>query len=467
MQHSYAFWRRHEVLGFARSLLSPSVTALFMLFATGLILFLSVWYASQPHAASFSLMMGKHWRDLLVLLVAFLLGGFAFAGLGHRGWREVINTLKISFADVGGYVVAFLLLAVALIFWVVSEGATHSGSAESSKGIGYFIQHDPGGIFAVFMGFLTVAGFAFTLHDLRQIRRTITSFPDLIDRLCNMLDKDSNNEPAQIVCYTPSLGFIALSESDFERFSQSIRTPKGRKPRAEMICLHEKDLEEWHQLFVDRETRRGKVSPELATGATDAAKEIIEALNISVKEREGQKQRIREKGKIAVKRLPFDFMPGYYVFISRTRAIVVAPLNLPFPKGAPKDKQQSLPTVHMIGFETNDRGIINDLQNLYHSYRTLPSGFIAEVSEKVHADKFKSWAEGPEISKLMHALTLQFDSARGAGVELSRGKQACEHGEYTKYLGDGDKMKGARVEVLFRVMLHEEERESANAGNNA
>src|SRR5207253_40641 len=95
-----------------------------------------------------------------------------------------------------------------------------------------------------------------------------------------------------------------------------------------------------------------------------------------------------------VKELPFEFMPGYYFFVGRKRAIVVAPLNLPFPKGAPQVQQEGLPTVQMIGFETNDRGIIHDLQVLYRTYRRLPSAFIAKVTEVVKTSEVEA-SNGP------------------------------------------------------------------------
>jgi len=154
----------------------------------------------------------------------------------------------------------------------------------------------------------------------------------------------------------------------------------------------------------------------------------------------------------AVKRLPHDFMPGYYFFYNSQRAIVVAPLNLPSPKGSPPTKLQeggsSGPTVHMIGFETNDRGIIRQLAEVYKDYAKLPSDYLAEHSETMDFSDVQ--AAGDSHDKKFGSI----------GQELIKQSQerAKAHSSYTP----GNTVQ---LEILFRAMYHQKIEKKPEAGS--
>jgi hypothetical protein len=418
---------------------------------------------------SFTWSYGKTTISFLLLFLAGGASGLLLFGMAQSGWKESASCFWVSVKQTGILlgIIGFALLS--FLIWIASAWV----SSETKQH--YLNQHDPGGIFAAFMGVVTIVGFAFTLHDLREMRRRITTFPDLIDRLTTMLKRAKGDEVVRFLAYTPALGFIALEDNEFNDFYRALLTTadsKNRRP-VDMICLSQRDLVDWHNLFIGRRTRRkkfadslpgeggapvkpatpGVVDPNLAAAATKMSENIIRLVSDETPTSNDEEPRI--------KRLPFDFLPGYYFFVTSDRAIVVAPLQLPFPKGAPKAGQQSRGTVQMLGFETNDRAIIRDLGDLHESFKELPSSYIAEYSSApVTAIDFEDWCKDPaNCQNAIEKLLPQFAAAKGPLSKEATEEDRRRHQDYGKYLTK-DKVGGTKLEVIFRVSLKEEAPES-------
>lgn len=420
----------------------------------------------------------RHHPDALILFfLGVIIGTLGCMVALQKGFRELTNHLWVPLKEPGFYILVVIALAVAVLFFVLSAELTTPLHPDATGFLGV-LQHDPGGLFAIFMGLLTVVGFALTLQSLAEIRRTITSFSDLIFRLNRMLSRAQEGEVVRMLCYTPSLGYIALDDREFSSFSAKLKEPlPNDRPRAEMICLNKQALEDWHRLFVGRRTRRknvdrvddhpvgssgiktlGQVSGAVAAAATDRGNGIVKALRDRAEDPEG-----------AVKRLPLEFMPGYYFFFSEDRAIVVAPLYLPFGKGAPKSIQKGLPPVaDMIGFETNDRGMIGDLRLLYDVYHHLPSTYVAEVREPVKGSDYEQWIRSDRIKEIMENLLVQFNVARGkTPIGQTTNDDDKERAQYYgEYLRDEKWLPNTKLEVLFRVMLVEEDPDRRESSPN-
>ena len=409
----------------------------------------------------------SHVRSSIIFSLVFAAGGLfgvLFSNVGKSGLREGASCFWVSIRDSTILIATAAFLVFALVIWWFSAWA--NGDPGHGR---HLIQHDPGGIFAAFMGFVTIVGFAFTLHDLRELRRRITTFPDLIDRLSFMLNEVDGDDVVRVLAYTPALGYIALEDSEFQSFYATLlRRKKNGKPCAEIVCLNEKDLADWHNLFIGRRTRRkkldkedhpgtqpvplqirdGEVNEKLAAAATKKGEQILKHLI---------DDDVLDPAEPQIKRLPFEFLPGYYFFLTADRAIVVAPLQLPFPKGAPKRTQKNLRgTVQMLGFETNDRAIIRDLSDLYETYQSLPSSYVAECTEDVLATNLETWCNNPQnTTRAMQTLIQQFTAASNeraarSAAEITRNKDYC------KFLTEEDgKLKPANLEVTFRVALKE------------
>jgi hypothetical protein len=421
--------------------------------------------ASPWHSLVDSSHLIRNFKFLLVFILGGLFG-MLFSAVGRSGWSESAGGLWLSARRTG--------LTLGLVGFILLSGFVWWGSAwidaENKKILmGHLIQHDPGGLFAAFMGLVTIIGFAFTLHDLREMRRRITTFPDLIGRLNKMLKELGDDDVVRFLAYTPSLGYIALEDRDFNEFYQALfKLDANNKPRVDMVCLSKKDLTEWHDLFIGRRTRRkkfdntgrvtgggaqkpakpGSVDKNLANHATLEGEHIVDFI---------AREAVHSNDQSRVSRLPFEFLPGYYFFVSSERALVVAPLQLPFPKGAPKSAQENRGTVQMLGFETNDRAIIRDLTDLHESYKQLPSSYVAEHIEVIKGDEFPAWCQpsSPHWQAAVDSLLQQYRVASGtvAAAENNEGETTLflDYGKYLK-----DKLADTKMEVTFRLTLKEE-----------
>lgn len=411
--------------------------------------------------------MRAHLYEMVCLFVIFLLGSLftaLYSSVERSGWKEAVSCFLVPMKLSLGLTL-FLLLS--LLVWVLSAW----GNEGKLEGPLHLVQKDPGGIFAAFMGLVTIVGFALTLHDLRETRRRITSFPDLIERLIDMMSRPGK-EKIKFLAYTPALGYIALEDREFQRFYDAVRgTGSKALPQLDMICLNKQDLEGWHNLFIGRRTRRKRyggpesvtddsklkpttskyVEPDLAQDATDMGEAIVDDL----------RRRQYGDGELAVKRLPFEFLPGYYFFVGSDRAIVVAPLQLPFPKGAPPVDGEGTRTVQMLGFETNDREIIHNLADVYDSYKALPGSYIAEHSAVMTADKLIHWCGDcsdknpvqPDCKVALADVLRQFQIACGASApdRNSQPEKDLRRDYFEKKLLDKDALTKTEVEVMLRV----------------
>jgi len=413
-----------------------------------------------------------HWESLIAGGLAFLLGGLSgvfLSGVGQVGWKESVSCFSGSILRTGYLFVVLVVVFVSGMIWFFSAWV----NTETKK---YFLNfHDPGGVFAAWMGLITIVGFAFTLHDLREMRRRITTFPDLIDRLTAMLLRARRGKDSvHFLAYTPALGYIALEDEEFRSFDNALHDRgSGLLPPVDMVCLSKEGLEEWHNLFIGRRTRRknfggasggaaaptlkpakrGVVDPSLAQAATDEGEAIVRNLV-------NESRRAKEEPR--VKRLPFEFLPGYYFFVSSDRAIVVAPLQLPFPKGAPRKDDKERGEVQMLGFETNDRSIIRDLKRTYESYKDLPSSYIAEKSKSISPAEFEGWCNGTDSDFCrgqIQELFEQYKVAKGPDAPtVSDEKMKTLYEDYKDYLSP-QKLARTTLELTFRLSLKEEAHE--------
>jgi hypothetical protein len=435
----------------------------------------------------FSTLVPGHVNGAVAFLLVFCAGacfGMFCSGVARAGWQETASCFWTPITRTWILIPGAGVLILSFLFWISSAWI----SDDHTK-LRHLVQHDPGGLFAAFMGLVTILGFAFTLHDLREMRRRITTFPDLIDRLTVMLSSRGSDD-VRFLCYTPALGYIALEDSEFKKFYDAMRgTTAQDMPRLDMICLNKNDLADWHNLFQKRRTRRkrfespdtsgnaprqndnapkqktsmpGLVDAPLAAAATKVGERIVTDM-IEEFDLAGEKEP-------RLKRLPFEFLPGYYFFVSSSRAIVVAPLQLPFPKGAPRTPQQGKGTVQMLGFETNDRSIIHDLVEFYDSYKALPSSYIAQCTAVMDADQVTGWCQNtlqaaakanstlprfPSSQAALEDMLRQFRVAAGITPDTPFPEEKTLREDYKPYI-DTANLAQTKLEVMFRVSLSQE-----------
>ncbi|NER23677.1 MAG: hypothetical protein F6J96_23835 [Symploca sp. SIO1C2] len=359
--------------------------ALIALLAIGFLLVLiSTWIAqgfTSPNWAT--LIEDLHFYTGLILGT---LGGIILTivviQLANRGSSYWVKPL-VSGLKEWPFLLALCLSIFSLAVCIVLSHAIVGENEISFLNIMKPVYENPGGIFAVLTGLATLYGVGLTLQGLWELRRTISSFSELIDRVERMTQKATDKNPLHILAYTPAIGYLAQPESDWIRFSEALKKQPTGQPIAKITCLREQDLKIWHRLFVGRRTLKGEISKLSADEATNAGQGLIDNLTKDNSNREVRK---------GVRRLPSSFMPGYYLFFTRERAIIVAPLFLPFPKGVPSMPEQ-LPTVQMIGLETQDRAIIRDIEQMYYYYSNLPESLLGESTAQLQCEAIKQWLE--------------------------------------------------------------------------
>lgn len=350
---------------------------------------ISSWIASTPNISRipplFSLLKE---REIFIFALGFfasLILCISLAILANKGFSQWIDPLIHGIRS-RSFLLALTISTIIFFFCVIVVKIILLKHQKGMAGVVELIDNDPGGIFAILTGLATLYGVLLTLQSVREVRRTIGSFSDLIDRIEKMAKTATHNNPLHILAYTPAIGYLAQPDLDWNKFSEAVRRRPAGKPITKFTCLRESDLEIWHRLFTGRTTLKGKVTLENSDRATRAGEGLINELI-----RDASNEEVPNM----VHRLPANFMPGYYLFFTRERAIIVAPLFLPFPKGAPT-QQENIPTVQMIGLETQDRAIIRDINQIYNYYSQLPQSPLGEATIKVNQQDIQNWIENPD-----------------------------------------------------------------------
>jgi hypothetical protein len=204
--------------------------------------------------------------------------------------------------------------------------------------------------------------FSFHVLFLRQTwkgeRRTdaVSSFKDLMERLIELMESTPAGQSIRCLAYTPAIGFMAESESLWEKLRNCIYE---KAAQIEMVCLKDDDLESWHGRFEGKKTARpgGLIDAPLIQKATDASKELL--------------FRLGEERRAPVQKA-FDELPGFYLFANWKRAIIVAPVGIPLLRkagGASAAKKPATEKVEMFGLDTNVPQIVQDAYSTFYRFR--------------------------------------------------------------------------------------------------
>jgi hypothetical protein len=346
----------------------PAISA-FVITAVVLIA-ISMWIAHDKPRVQWrlQLMHRNFWLGFFGGLIASSLAYF----LAWKGSADFRGHARAAFANWAFVSYAILSTAAVGLSIYLATAIVPDPQRSHWESFWTHVAKEPGGFFALVTGLPTLCFLALAVQQLREIRRTISSFSELIDRVCDMAKKATGANPIRILAYTPAVGYLARPDSEWHQFYSAIckKDKRTGKPIAEIICLRGSHLKVWHELFVERTTSRGKINLAMSRQATASAEGLLEIL----------KKDDDNNACDTVHRLPTDFMPGYYFFFTKDRAIIVVPLFLPLPSSAPKVEQKKLPTVQMIGFETADRALVQDVEQMYDYYKELSKSHLPQTN---------------------------------------------------------------------------------------
>jgi len=266
-------------------------------------------------------------------------------GASTTGWVERnVLPFRDSLTRRSFIISTTLALSLAIVIVLLTTGFS----------FGELIKN-PGGLFAIVSGVATFIGVYITLQSIHELRQTISSFPELVDRVCDLIDSTRVNTPSndyiRFMAFTPFIGSLSLPERETNRLRSKL---VAEAAKVEIVCLDKKDLQAFHQLFLGRITDRGKISQEIIDQVYKDTETILDTWN----------------GTKRPKRKSQDRLPGYYLFANSRRAILAMPFFMPLPSDFLNQTViQSLPPVQMFGFETGDSGIIQSVHRMLDLYR--------------------------------------------------------------------------------------------------
>jgi hypothetical protein len=228
------------------------------------------------------------------------------------------------------------------------------------------IVKETGWLFEVVFAVFTVVGLWLAYGAILEAKRIITTFDDLYDRVLHMAEETIANKEyknLRILAYTPAIGFLALP---YDRWSKLRADLMQLSDALEVICLDDEDLQYWHNQYVGRQTKR------------KAIERIDGSLGIAdTQDATGESERLMKYPDVKENsaRKCLEMMPGFYLIFNKVKAIIVAPLFIPFPVGTLTSvQQQTQKRVQMLGFETSDKRIIEDVTEFFEHYKdTVPS----------------------------------------------------------------------------------------------
>ena len=257
-----------------------------------------------------------------------------------------------------------------------------------------------GGLFALVAGMFTLMGTYIAIQSIIEMKHTITSYPQLLERVTALIEKASDTtEGVRIISYSPLSGFWQVKSDNLKKNFEKKLANKKRKIR--IICLEEKD----HlKLLLTIARKRYGLKDEISA---DTLLDFQIQCNSLLHGFESKPDACRTKPT----RLSWNDMPPYYFFVSDYRSIVVTPVGLPNEEefigdhriienidqylnankygvteshrsvfsdlikeqikpslDDPKNSQVQLDVgahVETLGFETTDRSIIQKLQHIF------------------------------------------------------------------------------------------------------
>ena len=188
----------------------------------------------------------------------------------------------------------------------------------------------------------------------KSFTEAITSFKALMEKSSHLIKSTEPTEQIRIIAYTPALGFLSRSATEWDRLKEAFRNTKAN---ISITCLDKELLSKWHSNFIGRQTERniGKIDIKLAEMATQQSEKLLE-----------------ETSNVQAKRVQWCNLPQYYIVSNNKWAIIVVPFFLPEQDDKYTEKERGgLPRVDMVGIMTNDTNILNMVNKVHDNYDKL------------------------------------------------------------------------------------------------
>ena len=311
---------------------------------------------------------------IIWVLIPLVLVGFV--------WFLVLRKfIEQSVGRLFDFLIPFLVIGFA--FWYFFAEKLFEYNPNITNDVHILIN--PGGIFAMLMGLVTVIGIFLAYREVINLNYTyITSYDQLIIKLIEFVKKTKNE--IKVVSFFPLFGYWQVNEKKREELKKAMIE---KKDKIKFTCVNEDE----HLKMLIRIAGKGTYKYDKVN--TDNF-EITEQRILKF-----QKESYEFLSQFVCKRkLPYNKMPGYYIFVNKEKAFIVTPIRLPnlsemeiteedmnnnekLAKFVNSHLNKMLSTnkngsgereamVETLGFETRDKSIIAMLDELADMYYEMP-----------------------------------------------------------------------------------------------
>lgn len=291
---------------------------------------------------------------------------------------------------------------------------------------------NPGTIFALITGIVTVFGFWFTIEALHEVQGGIHSFEAMVKRVHSLLETTEKGDTVRLLVKTPTTGCLVFSKPEAWKALPDLilKLPRERGFAVKIITLGHAEMMQWYNNYDEiRETKPARLKiafdqtkeylnelakwaeaahangleiekAEIAVGratqsldSSDAkSKRNAEAVLTDLKTRHDELEaKQQDLLQTQSKFLLWTEMPGYYAFCNSKKAIFVLPLFMPTvgtgrPSGAPENRTD------MIGFESSQFSVVEAARDSFEYYWSVSTNLKTEQSSMEWIEKTKASA---------------------------------------------------------------------------
>jgi hypothetical protein len=284
---------------------------------------------------------GEFTRSLIILwssIALTILLTYLFAKRQHK------QIMRLSVSSNNKRIAWTSFISILTIVAIVAMTFSLGGSFDSLK------KH-AGGFFDITLGFFSLAGIYLTLAEVVDIRNSIVSFRDLLNRIEALIIETPEDDQISMLVLTPAMGCMVLPFREWNRIGELI---KSQDHNISLTCLTDKEMSKWFESYKlsDETADDTKNKDDRIKAGLDSSNSIIAELNRKSKTLPGHEPPVMGS---------FENFSRAYLIANRVRAIVAVPLYMPTPTYQPIVEDHYSKRVQFIGFETQDFHLIESI----------------------------------------------------------------------------------------------------------
>ncbi len=287
---------------------------------------------------------------LLTSIVSVLIHNYISLRQDHK---QIINAFG------GKHVRARLLpsLAIFIFLTLVIVGAASSLTWTDFTAR---LANNPGGWFAILTGIASLLGVYLTFMQVIEIKNSIVSFSDFIDRVQTLINETERNDIVRMMLHTPATGCLALPDDIWQSLS---RTIIGAQCKFQITCLSQKTEKAWFEQYKDPADadKSAQTESRIAVGRKWSKKirDTVEPQGRASAAAAATEEGVADAGVVVGE---WNDLPQCYFIANKSRAIVVVPFFLPTPSINIFVRSVHYRNVDMVGFETSNHHIVDTVR---------------------------------------------------------------------------------------------------------